>query len=177
MGDIYSGIPPKLALDMRNKFGLINFVETGTLVGKTAKWAAEHFKQVYTIECSYKFYILALAKLENTSNVQLIYGFSQDVLASVLTNITKPALFWLDAHWSRDLGYNNFQKVLCPVLDEIEAIAQSDSGHVILVDDMRLFGEQSGWPSKDDVKRALERLDKTVTYSTDVFVAVPNGKV
>ena len=176
MGSEHRGIPPKLALDLRDKFGLQLFVETGTLVGNTAKWAAEHFRQVYTIECSYKFYILALNKLDEISNVQLIYGFSQDVLAPFLTNITEPALFWLDAHWSKDLGYNNFQKVLCPVLAEIEAIAESDQGHVILVDDFRLFGEQPGWPTKDLVKRELQRLDKIVTYSADVFVAVPNGK-
>jgi hypothetical protein len=176
MGDVYSGIPPQLALDMQDKFELQHFVETGTLVGKTAKWAAEHFEEVYTIECSYKFYILAMNEIGTISNVRLLYGFSQQVLSSILPSLTGSALIWLDAHWSRDLGYANFEAVLCPVLKEIEAISHSDQDHVILVDDLRLFGEQAGWPSKDTVKQALEGLGKIVTYSTDVLVAVPNGK-
>ena len=176
MGSTYSGIPPELALDMRDRFGLIDFVETGTLVGKTAKWAAEHFKMIYTIECSYKFYVMSKENLKEFSNVQVIHGFSQQVLHYIIRELTEPALIWLDAHWSRDLRYSNFDKVLCPVLEEIETISHAEQDHVILVDDLRLFGEQAGWPSKDTVKQALEGLGKIVTYSTDVLVAVPNGK-
>ena len=176
MGLVHHGIPPKLALDLKQKYDLDIFVETGTLVGNTAKWASEHFSQVYTVECSYKFYILALDKLKGLSNVELIHGFSQYVLKGILPSLTGPVLFWLDAHWSRDLGYSNSQKVLCPVMEEIEAIGKSEFDHVILVDDFRLFGEQAGWPTKTQVKRKLEGLNKIVTFSTDVFMAVPNDK-
>ena len=90
----------------------------------------------------------------------------------------QPALIWLDAHWSKDLQYERFDKVVCPVLDEIEAIARHDRGHAILIDDLRLFGKMNGWPTAKEVRHALEDIGKTVTYETDVFVATPkNGKI
>ena len=176
MGDVYRGIPPKLALELKERYDLQIFVETGTLVGNTAKWASDNFKTVYTVECSYKFYLIARNKVGTIPNVQLIHGFSQHALEGILPSLTEPALIWLDAHWSPDLEYRCFDQVICPVLDEIDIISDSDQGHVILVDDFRLFGKEYGWPSFDVVKRALESLNKTVTYSTDVIMAVPNGK-
>ncbi len=176
MGEIYRGIPPKLALGLKEKYDLQFFIETGTLVGNTAKWAAEHFEQVYTIECSYKFYIISRSKVGTIPNVNLFHGFSQHALEGILPSLTGPALIWLDAHWSPDLRYHCFDKVICPVLEEIDVISEFSKDHVILVDDFRLFGKEPGWPSFDVVKKALESLNKTVTYSTDVIMAVPNDK-
>lgn len=176
MGETYRGIPPALALELRDKFDLRFFVETGTLVGNTAKWAAEHFENVYTIECSYKFYMIARNKIGAIPNIQVIHGFSQHALEGILPSLTGPALIWLDAHWSPDLRYRRFDQVICPVLEEIDVISEFSRDHVILVDDFRLFGKEPGWPSVDVVKKALESLNKTVTYSTDVIMAVPNGK-
>ena len=176
MGETYRGIPPKLALRLKEQYDLRFFVETGTLVGNTAKWASEHFEQVYTIECSYKFYIIARNKIGAIPNVKLFHGFSQHFLDGVLPSLTGPALIWLDAHWSPDLQYACFDQVICPVLEEIDVISEASQDHVILVDDFRLFGKEPGWPSIDVVKKALESLNKTVTYSTDVIMAVPNGK-
>lgn len=174
MGNIYHGIPSKLALDMKKKYNLVTFVETGTLVGKTAEWAASRFTNVYTIELSYNWFIMAKVYLRGFKNVQLLHGRSQTVLKDLAPRLRYPTLFWLDAHWSRDLGYPRIEPSVCPVLEEIEHISKSELAHVILVDDFRLFGTERGWPTKDKVKRALEALDKKVTFSDDVFVAVPN---
>lgn len=176
MGNIHHGIPPKLALDLRHKFGLKCFVETGTLVGKTAQWASTHFEKVYTVEISYNLYVLALKNLEGFSNIEIIYGESQTVLAGIMPQLSEPTLFWLDAHWSRDLGYPKMDAAICPVLEEIDAISESAHADVVLVDDFRLFGQEPGWPTKDTVKKSLESIDKIVTFSEDVFLAVPNGK-
>jgi hypothetical protein len=173
MGEEFHGIPPELALRLRDKYGLKIFVETGTLTGRTAAWASPRFDTVYTVEIALNLYQLARVNLTKYSNVQLIYGESQAVLQGLVPELTDPTMFWLDAHWSRDLGYPKFDAAICPVLEEIEHIGKSSNGHVVLVDDFRLFGEERGWPTKDQVKRALQAIGKSVTFSSDVFVAVP----
>ncbi len=55
-------------------------------------------------------------------------------------------------------------------------ISASDQDHVVLVDDFRLFGEEPGWPNFGEVKKALEKLNKRVTHSVDVIMAVPDGR-
>ncbi len=176
MGAVYHGIPSALALRLKEQYNLRFFVETGTLIGNTAKWASENFDDVYTIECSEKFYIISKDRIGAIPNVRITHGFSQYVLDGILSSLTGPALIWLDAHWSPDLKYRHFDQIICPVLDEIEIISTSDQGHVILIDDFRLFGKESGWPSFDKVKKALEKLNKRVTYSIDVIMAVPDNK-
>jgi hypothetical protein len=173
MGEVFHGIPQRLALNLQQKYDLQIFVETGTLVGNTAIWAASKFEQVYTVEIALNLYQQARKRLNKLSNVELTYGESQDVLRDLVLKLESPALFWLDAHWSRDLGYPKFDAAICPVLEEIEFIGQAPDGHVVLVDDFRLFGEERGWPTKDQVKKALQDIGKSVTFSSDVFVAVP----
>lgn len=176
MGEVHHGIPPKLATDLQRKYDLVTFVETGTLVGKTAEWAASRFTNVYTMELSYNWFVIAKEKLKKYENVQLLHGRSQSILYHLAPRLKNPTLFWLDAHWSNDLGYPRIEPAVCPVLEEIEHIGKSELAHVILVDDFRLFGYERGWPTKDRVKKALEAIGKEVTFSEDVFIAVPNGK-
>jgi hypothetical protein len=177
MGIVYHGIPPDLALLQAQKYELRVFIETGSLVGNTAKWAAPHFDTVYTIEIAYKYFIRAKANLKSFENVQVIYGYSKDVLEGLLPELTIPALIWLDAQWSSDLGYRQSPETLCPVMKELTAIAKSKLRHVILIDDVRLFGTESGWPSLDKVEGKLKSMGKETSITTDVLVAVPHGKV
>ncbi|MCK4816953.1 hypothetical protein KA005_14385 [bacterium] len=176
MGVVYSGIPPNLALLMAQKYELRVFIETGSLVGNTAKWASPHFDAVYTIEIAYKYYIRAGMNLESFSNVQVIYGYSKDVLAGLLPQLTVPALIWLDAHWSSDLGYPRSPDTLCPVMSELKVIAKSKLRHVILIDDVRLFGVEAGWPSLDRVEGKLKSMGKETSIVTDVLAAVPHDE-
>jgi len=176
MGEIFHGIPEQTALEFKHKFGLKYFVETGTLAGRTALWASMYFEKVYTVEIAYNQYLVALSVLQKSNNVELIYGQSQAVLEDLVPKLSSPALFWLDAHWSRDLGYPITDAAICPVLEEIEHIGTDEPNHVVMVDDFRLFGVEKGWPSKDNVKKALEAIGKDVSFLFDVFLAVPNGK-
>lgn len=177
MGIVFNGIPPDLALRLKEEYSLEYFIETGTLVGNTAKWASSHFEQVYTAEIAYKYFIRAKMNLLDLDNVQLIYGYSADVLGGLLPTLNKPALIWLDAHWSSDLGYNKSPDTMCPVMKELKQIEKHDNGHVILIDDVRLFGVEDGWPSIDRVRNTLKSMGKIVTFETDVVIATPkNGK-
>ncbi len=173
MGLVYKGLPEKIALDLRDEYNLNIFIETGTLIGNTARWASGNFKKVYTIEISYPFYVNAREKLSDCKNIQVIYGKSIVQLPRILKKIDEPVLFWLDAHWSKDLGHLPIDAILCPILGEIQAISLSDHKHIILIDDFRLFGVERGWPSKDEVQEALEAMGKKISFFSDIFVAIP----
>ena len=176
MGDVYKGIPQKLALDLKDTYNLEVFVETGTLIGRSAKWASQHFRYIYTIESDYNIYMIASSDLCKQKNVRCLHGLSQTMLPRALQMFPEPALIWLDAHWSKDLGYTKYDEVVCPVLEELEILARDGRDHVILIDDYRLFGKVSGWPTTDEITDFLMTMGKKVSYQTDVFVAVPDGK-
>jgi predicted O-methyltransferase YrrM len=160
MGSVQFGIPRELTLALKAKYGIERFVETGTLVGHTAMWAAEHFHDVTTVDIEYN-----REAVTNLSRYERLKQFHVD--SAWFLNIYPPeekTLFWLDAHTNES----------CPVLKEIESINRSTLPHVILVDDARLFGDLPAWPSKNEVLAALaDGGRRTVHEVDDVFVAEP----
>lgn len=173
MGEIFRGIDPQLALGLKRSYNLPNFVETGTLMGKTALWASEHFHNVWTIEAYSKHYSQAQRRLQTRPNVQILLGASQDLLGGVLASMEGSALIWLDAHWSRDLGYDA-PETICPVLAEIEHIRNNLNGHIVMVDDARLFGAAPGWPTLKTVREALTfGGDRSTIVINDIIVSTP----
>jgi len=154
MGSVRFGIPRELTLALKTKYGIERFVETGTLVGHTAMWAAEHFASVISVDI----------ELQGTFGGKVIYVEMDSAEYLEFFAITEPTIFWLDAHTNES----------CPVLREISAINKSPLRHVILVDDARLFDALTAWPRKADVIAALENGGKrTVWEVEDVLVAEP----
>lgn len=174
MGKIFRGIPPELAVSLKMKYRLNTFVETGTHIGRTSSWAAEIFEEVYTIESDYQIYIKSVSILMNFPNVRVFHGFSQNLLPCILGMFTGRALIWLDAHWSKDLGYPKFSEVMCPVLKEIETIATFNEAHVIMIDDVRLFGKTDGFPKLSEVTKTLSATDRNIRIEKDVIIAIPS---
>lgn len=173
MGIIHKGIPQQLALKLKESYDLTTFVETGTLIGRTTEWAAQRFDTVYSIEASKKFYEQTKKRLSIYDQVRLFHGLSQDILPRIIRNLIEPAMFWLDAHWSKDLHYAR-PDIVCPVLNEISTILEYDDGHIILVDDHRLFGDEQDWPTAEEVILALtSNSGRIVNIVEDVFVSEP----
>lgn len=182
MGNVYNGIPVDTALALKNKYGLSLFVETGTLTGRTATWAAGHFKEVITIEMDEGLFSDLLNMHRGKyPNINFVYGDSREAIRDLVIN--KPALFWLDAHWSHDLGYARPDKGECPLLDELWQIGQLDSrGHVIMIDDARMFQgtpprphRPDEWPGWKKLTHAIKMLPwKTqVRVIDDVIIVEP----
>lgn len=164
-------------LKLRDAFDLRFFVETGTLHGKTAAWAAGHFEKVYTIEISKRHYERA-KKRYRRDNVRFIFGDSALVLPIVLEALNGPALCWLDAHWSPDLKVPHPPGGECPVLMEITALNADGRDHVILIDDARYFLESpsrghraSDWPNFEELRELLG--DREIRIKNDVIYAAP----
>lgn len=150
MGNVRLGIDLDKALELRNRYGLRYFVETGTYKGGTASLAAQHFEWVYTIEGYKPRYDKLQAALgsQRPANVAFLFGDSRRELARVLATINAPALLWLDAHWIGDAVTAHELGDECPLREELEAVLASAYAdqHAIMIDDARLFTSPPDYP-------------------------------
>jgi hypothetical protein len=182
MGIIHHGAPTELILALKRESGIENFVETGTLVGDTAAWAANHFTRVVTIENEPERHKKAVERFGATTNVEVLLGESPGVL-SKLFDLTGPAMFWLDAHWMGINSGTGGDDHECPVLDEIASINSYSERDIILVDDARLFSapppsphDASQWPDLNAVVSALDNHGtRHVVLFEDALIAVPQN--
>lgn len=132
------------------------FVETGTYLGDTVKLAlGAGFNRIYSCELNEKLYNDCVTLFKDNPNVTILLGDSVDCLKDILSRITGPATFWLDAHASGELvgGKSGGS----PVVDELKLIAEHEcKEHTIFIDDRRLFGS-SEWSFVTE-EQALEVL-------------------
>lgn len=151
------------------------FVETGTFKGDAVKamLLTKQFWELHTIEAEEYRAKRAARRFRDIPNVCCWLGDSVALLPGILSNITEPVLFWLDAHYigtDADRG-----RISTPVLKELEIVLQHDGRDVILIDDARLFDQErlEGYPTKDDIRNVIHRHrpDWIINMSGDVIQA------
>ena len=149
------------------EFNLDTFVETGTYLGDTVYAMRRVCKKIFSIELSKELAKKARLRFSRYTNIQILEGDSTAILPQILKSIDTPCLFWLDAHFSGDVTVVGSSPT--PILEEVKAIIEhSVKGHVIMVDDARLFVGKSGYPT-------LEQLNSFVTGSRpDIIMDVRN---
>jgi len=140
--------------DYIKRFSIDTFIETGTYEGIMVNAIYPHVKQVYSIELDEKLYEFARRNLKDKPNVQLYQDDSGEVLPQMLLDIKEPCLFWLDAHYSG--GITARGETNTPILKELGAILRSPYDHVILIDDVRLFGKD-GWPEIKEIEEIIHK--------------------
>lgn len=179
MGSVHHGIPRKLALKLRDRYGLKVFVETGAYVGGTTLWASFYFEKIIGIEISRFYYEFSKRTCGDAKNVVLIRGDSRIELSRALSLAKSPALVWLDAHWSSDLEAGKPAKGENPLLDELAALNADGRPHAILVDDAKLFDPpfNDEWPSMKEIRALLEERPRDVRVFEDVIIAEPKGEI
>ncbi|MGK7922408.1 MAG: FkbM family methyltransferase [Trichodesmium sp.] len=179
MGIVRAGVPSELTIQLKNKYNLQVFVETGTHYASTALWAAKHFNKVITVEFSKKIYDEVLKKHSQVKNIEFLFGHSKEQIQSIVPKLKEPALFWLDAHWSGSVTYGKGDE--CPLLEELQTINNSEFDHFILIDDARLFisppplpHQIDQWPDITEVIKLLNLGKSRYTVIVeDVIVSVP----
>jgi hypothetical protein len=154
MGIVHSGVPPRLALWLRDKAATKDFIETGTYLADTAVWAAQYFDRVISIEADRVLWESARKRSATYANVDMRLGRSQDVLAALVPKLSRPALIWLDAHWCGGNVAVAGADQECPLLEEIATIDPGIIQHLLLIDDARFFlnpppppHKREHWPS------------------------------
>ena len=162
-GDVNNSVPPEikwyyLARTLKD-FGLDTFIESGTSAGDTtARMLIEGATRVYTIEAWRQAFTEACQRFYADERVDLRFGDSGELLHEILRdNGGRPALFWLDAHYSGD-GTAQLDKQT-PIVAELKAIAEDDcDGHCIVIDDARGFGVWDDYPPMDELRDLLADL-------------------
>src|SRR3989442_12746550 len=104
---IHGDLPKELMLQLKGKYALEDFIETGTYQGGTAVWAAAHFDRVTTIEFSRSLYEETKAQHDRTSNLSFLFGDSREALRAIVPTLHQPAIFWLDSHCSGGQTYRD----------------------------------------------------------------------
>jgi hypothetical protein len=128
------------------RFGTRVLVETGTFRGDMVEAMKNDFDHVYSIELSPQLFARASARFRGDDRITLIEGDSGTALGRVLESLARPALFWLDGHWSAGVTARGAGNT--PVREELAAIfSAADLPHVILIDDAREFSRDPEYPS------------------------------
>ena len=114
------------------------FIETGTHKGCTVISMDPHFDELHTIEITEHFYNFAQRRYTG-NKINFHLGDSTKVLPDLLEQCRgKPAIFFLDAHWSCDKTGKGEKDV--PLLEEVVLINKHyNEPCIIVVDDYRLF--------------------------------------
>lgn len=179
MGKVYPGISPMLMLELRGKYNLRYFVETGTLNGGTARLAAKYFEKVWTIEKNENRYLYAMQQNNGLKNIYYLLGDSRQELPRVLRTLKDPALIWLDAHWVNSKSRPDD----CPLLQELDTILECNYRHIVMIDDAQFFtgklperADTKLWP---DINMIVDKFDGRYCLEIvdDVIVAQPIAEI
>ena len=146
------------------------FVETGTFIGNTLIGLRQSFQKLYSIELDKGIYRLAKKRLADHANVEIIHGDSAKHLPKILNDISEPAIFWLDAHYSS--GVTGLGELQTPVLRELKAIFDHPiKKHYILIDDVKDFNGLNDYPTVNAL------LNFISNYGNDLYIGRVEGQV
>jgi hypothetical protein len=129
-----------------NLFSLDVFIETGTYLGNMIEAVKQVFTEIYTIEISQDLYKVAKKRFSHNNHIKVLHGNSGKLLDQILSPISKPCLFWLDAHYSS--GITAKSDIDTPVNKELYSISRHPlkKFHVILIDDARCYTGANDYP-------------------------------
>lgn len=125
---------------LRNALSNATWVETGTYLGQTTEKLSKHGSFVYSIEPEPTLFANAARKFKSFSNVKILNGLSEEILPSLLEQLSGKVNFWLDGHYSYDVTHKGPQDT--PILDELASISknlQRLDQFCIMIDDLRCF--------------------------------------
>jgi hypothetical protein len=165
---VYRGIPQELVLAIRNRFQITDFIETGTYMGDTSKWAAKYFDRVITFEASSEVYS-ELQQNKLPANCEAIFGDSSKLIQNYING---DSIYYLDAHYSSGNTFNSY-----PLLNEIKEINAKGFNDFIIIDDARFV--LSKWNNERycTLTELLCELSKKDRYSIvfdDMIISVPS---
>jgi hypothetical protein len=177
MGSLSAEPMASLMAGLARKYNIGCFVETGTYLGDSARFAARVFPRVVTIEIKAEFQDQAKARTQGL-NIEFLLGDSASLLPGVVSSLRGTTFFWLDGH--AGAGFFGAEDN-CPLLAELAAIAASPFPHVIVIDDARAFLAPPPapfnfevWPELRDVlNAACARFPYYCVVIADAIICVP----
>jgi hypothetical protein len=152
------------------------FVETGTHYGHTVSSCIGLFREIYSIEYDRTLFEHCVRRFSLERTVKLLHGNSAALLPGIVGELKRPAMFWLDAHYSGDgTGRADLDTPIC---QELKAIAESSvQHHVILIDDARCFDGTHDYPTLHGCQDIAKSLfpDHSFSVRNDVIMVLPQN--
>jgi hypothetical protein len=154
----------RVVIQYIREFSPAVFIETGTYKGKMVYAVLPHIEQIYSIELDRIHFQKARSRFSGYPGIHIIQGQSGQVLPSLLENIDKPCLFWLDAHWSG--GSTARGEAITPIIQELMCILNHPRAreHVILIDDARLFVGDGDYPTLETLERVVLDIHPSLAF-------------
>jgi hypothetical protein len=146
------------------------FVETGTFTGEMIHAMRPHFARLISIEMAPAIFAATQRRFAGDAGVELILGDSGTLLPRLLSTLDHPALFWLDGHYMGGTTARADQD--SPVRAELAALLHHPvRGHLVLIDDARLFTGTDGYPTLDELRTWVrrERPGSRVDVDADII--------
>ena len=154
---------------LRDKFNVVEFVETGTFKGINAEFQARNFQSILTCEINPEFFKIAQKRLKHLKNVEIYNQDSPEFLNDYYNDYfdfyeRHTPIFYLDAHFYNPNGPR------WVVQNELESLAYFNNGIVIIHDfdnglgHCKYDGESLGWKV---VKDRLKEINPKFEYYTN----------
>jgi hypothetical protein len=163
-------------LQYAKEYSLPVLVETGTHLGDMVENCKNSFEEIYSIELSNDFYNKAKVRFAGDTNVHLYEGDSGSVIREVLPLLSKPVLFWLDAHYSGESTARGESDT--PIVKELDYILRNcKQPFCILIDDARLFVGKHDYPRISYLKNIIDSTypNLAIAVSGDIIRIYPKA--
>lgn len=165
-----------LIRELADRYGTGTLVETGTYLGDMVAAMLGRFDRIISIELSEELYQRATDRFAGEDSVVLMRGDSGEKIADAIAMLDGPAIFWLDGHYSG--GVTASADLVTPIMQELETIfALGDAGHVVIIDDARLFGRDPGYPTVAAVRACVAHHAPWAELSTRNDALIVTAKV
>ena len=137
-------------------------IETGTYYGAMIQAMKSKFKQIYSIELGENLAQKAQQKFAKYAHIKIIQGDTIQILPKILTSISEPCLFWLDAHYSGGITAKGDKET--PILQELQHVFNHQiKNHIILIDDARLFTGKNNYPHFKQLSSFIKKNNAKLT--------------
>lgn len=151
--------------EYQDKYNYSVFVETGTYLGDMVEAQKKRFKKLYSIELGVDLFNEATRRFKRDENVTILQGDSGIVLSKIMSEISEPAIFQLDGHYSSGITAKGDKD--CPIVEELNAIFENKGyNHVLLIDDARCFTGDGDYPTIDRLTEYIK--SKNDNYQVEV---------
>jgi hypothetical protein len=121
-------------------------IETGTYLGETTAFFATRARRVVSIEIEPALHARAARLFTESPNVEILLGDGMDIVPRLVSELDRPCLIWLDGHFSGgNTGRGAVEEPAVEILRRIKA-QSPPKGMTVVVDDLRLFGENPAAP-------------------------------
>lgn len=146
--------------------------ESGTFKGDMIHGMKDKYKDITTVELSDFYFHIAKKRFKKYKHIRVIKGNSEVEIKKFLKSLKKPAVFWLDGHFSS--GNTAKSKTNTPILNELRSILNHKiKSHVILIDDARHFNGKDDYPKITSLRAMLRRINYKLNVKDDVIRIIP----